>query len=197
LDAAPKKSGAEGGLVTKRTRASRRQSRLPPDPDRVRHIGILRILQENNQVPLHEIGQRIGGLSEPQVSRIVKRLRDRGYIKSEIAVLDALRFRLTTLAFIRFALKDTSGPAVAKSVEHMRSFANVQEIHHIASDEGFDVLVKVRGAGPDEIFKFIGAMEDEGNIEDTETSIVLSTVEENCRLPLKDEDGRFLDVGQE
>jgi DNA-binding Lrp family transcriptional regulator len=162
---------------------------------RARHyIDVLRILQENNTLNQDEIALRIG-VSKSRISKIVSDIRENHtFIKSETAVIDPEVFGLKVLAFIHIVMKESfPGNKINEVEDFLIKYPNVQEIHHVTSDRGIDLIVKIRLSETGDIFKF---MEELGNatsnISRTETLTVIRTVRETLSISLKDEDERLL-----
>jgi Lrp/AsnC family leucine-responsive transcriptional regulator len=68
---------------------------------------LLRILQVNNQTSYETLGEAVG-LSATAVRRRVKRMRESGVIRADVALLDTSRVGITVITSIRFEKESTA-----------------------------------------------------------------------------------------
>lgn len=104
---------------------------------------ILKLLQTDSSLSLDEIAIRVGASKTPIWNRI-KRLKESGVIKREVAIIDAESVGLDTCFFV--LVKTSEHDAVWQStfLEALRAREEVVEAHRLAGE--VDYLLKVRVA---------------------------------------------------
>ena len=146
---------------------------------------ILEILQREGRTTNVELA-RLVELTPSATLERVRKLEERGFIKGYAAALDPHALNLGLLAFI-FVRADDDVEVFAGAdgtAAGLASLPSVQEVHHLAGEDCF--LVKVRARDTDDLFR--GLKEEFGrfkSIRSTRTTIVLKTVKESQRLPVK------------
>lgn len=102
---------------------------------------ILRLLQRDATLPLDEIARQVGASKTPVWNRI-RKLREAGVIRAEVAVLDpeALGFEATFFVLIRTS--EHGRDWQDRFLAALRARDEVQEAHRLAGD--IDYLLKVR-----------------------------------------------------
>jgi Lrp/AsnC family leucine-responsive transcriptional regulator len=141
------------------------------------------------QTAARESWTRLGeilGVTGPAAAERVRRLEERGVIRSYAALLDpeAVGARLT--AFVAVTLEHPKyRRAFLKRVE---ALAEVQECHHVTGDD--DYLLKVRCSGTGHLDRVLSEeLKGVPGVLRTRTTIVLGTVKETTVLPLPPEGG--------
>lgn len=146
---------------------------------------ILEVLQGNGRVTNVELARAVELTPSATLER-VRKLEERGLIKEYAARLDAQALGLGLVAFI-FARVDERDDSVGKAeetAEGLASLPSVLELHHLAGEDCF--LLKVRARDTDDLYRFL--RDELGRfkaVRSTRTTIVLRTVKETARLPLK------------
>lgn len=118
----------------------------------------------------------------------VRKLEERGLLTGYMALVDPHALGLGLLAFIFVRVDDINdliGQA-DRTAEKLSALPSVLELHHLAGEDCF--LVKVRARDTDDLYRIL--KEEFGqfkNIRSTRTTIVLKTVKETPRLPVKRE----------
>lgn len=101
---------------------------------------LLALLQQDADVPLAELADRVA-LSPSACSRRIQRLRDEGYIRRRVAVLDRQRMRVPTTVFVLLR----SGRHASSWVDVLRrvieGIPEVVEAHRLTGN--FDYLLKI------------------------------------------------------
>ncbi len=101
---------------------------------------LLSLLQEDADVPVAALAERVA-LSPSACSRRIQRLREEGYIRRQVAVLDRKRAGVPTTVFVLLR----SGRHAAEWVDAFRqaigNIAEVVEAHRLTGN--FDYLLKM------------------------------------------------------
>lgn len=103
-------------------------------------LKILKILQENSDLNIHEIGDKVG-LSHTPCWRRIKKLREAGIIRQHVAILDGEKIGLDISIFV-FVKLDTHSPQALDSFE--KATKSVEEIMQCYTMSGeFDYLLRI------------------------------------------------------
>lgn len=143
-------------------------------------ITILNHLQKNGRAQRNTIAE-IVHLSVPSVSERMRKLEERGLIKSYAALLDSKKFNFDITAFI-FVEVDGSNN-YPKFVNRVVSEPEVLECHSITGD-GSHVL-KVRTKNTESFEKFLSNIQSWEGVKRTRSNIVLSSFKETRELPIE------------
>lgn len=146
---------------------------------------ILETLQQNGRVTNVELARAVDLTPSATLER-VRKLEERGLIKEYAARLDpqALGLGLVAFIFARVDEREDSVEQAEGTAEALASLPSVLELHHLAGEDCF--LLKVRARDTDDLYRFL--RDELGRfkaIRSTRTTIVLRTVKETARLPLK------------
>lgn len=143
-------------------------------------LKILSILQDNSRISNAEIARKVGMANSGVFDRI-RKLEERGLVRTYTAVLNPKEIGLGLLAFVFVRSEDLAGKI--DTATRLAQLSNVQEVHHVAGEDCY--LLKVRAADTESLGRIlreeIGCL---GSVRSTRTTIVLETVKETCRLPL-------------
>lgn len=148
---------------------------------------ILEVLQRDGRVTNVELGRAVELTPSATLER-VRKLEERGLIKGYAALLapEALDLGLLAFIFLRVEDRDDLIGGAESVAETMAALPSVLELHHLAGEDCF--LLKVRARDTDDLYRFL--REELGRfktIRSTRTTIVLKTVKETVRFPLKRE----------
>ncbi|MFD1952836.1 Lrp/AsnC family transcriptional regulator [Paenibacillus thailandensis] len=127
-------------------------------------LKILRLLQENARIPISEIGRLIN-MTGPAVNERVKRLEEKGVIRSYRAILSPAKMGKAVSAFILIQAERCETFA-----EFCGQSPDVEELHQISGQYNF--LVKVVTESMESLERFRLACSKHGF---TQTMTVLST----------------------
>lgn len=144
-------------------------------------LEIMTILQENARTSNAEIARQLGVVPSCVLERI-RKLETRGVIQGYRARLDPRKLDLGLVAFIFVRAKER--PYGRQTADAISRIPEVQEVHHVAGEDCF--LVKVRTADTEALGRLL--RERFGRvptITSTRTTIVLETVKDSNRLPLR------------
>lgn len=141
---------------------------------------VLELLMNQGRLSWAELAGVVG-LSPPAVADRVRRLEQRGVIKSYAALVnpDAVGCGLT--AFVAVSLERPQYRAMF--VERVKGLPEVQECHHTTGDH--DYLLKVRCRDTRALEQLISSqLKELPGIVRTHTTVVLSTIKETVTVPL-------------
>jgi Lrp/AsnC family leucine-responsive transcriptional regulator len=142
---------------------------------------ILNLLQDSARMPQAEIA-RVVGLAPSAVLERIRKLEARGVIKSYAALVDPRALEQSMLAFI--AVRSEQAPGDDRVAQALAQCPEVLELHHVAGDDCY--LLKVRARDAEHIGQLLrhrfGRIP---GVRSTRTTIVLETVKETPRLPVR------------
>ncbi len=104
---------------------------------------ILRIIQKDASISIHEIGSRVG-LSQTPCWKRLQRLEAAGVIKGRIALLDPVKLGLGVNVFVEIQIGDHSGEALARFAAELASMDEVMDCYRLAGD--VDYMLRVVAA---------------------------------------------------
>jgi len=123
-------------------------------------------------------------LSAPATAERVRRLEERGVVRSYAALVDPEAVGCGLTAFISVTLERPEHRA--PFLQRIRELPEVQECHHVTGDD--DYLLKVRCSSTRHLEQVISdRLKSLPGILRTRTTIVLSTTKETPILPLPSE----------
>lgn len=140
---------------------------------------ILRVLQQDASQPLEQIARLVGSSKSPVWTRI-KKLKDAGVIKREIAVLDADKLGLHETFFIAVKTDRHSEQWLADFKEAIDTIPEILEAHRMAGE--VDYLLKVRLSSTkayDELYKKLIAKVELYNVT---SMLVMENMKETTAL---------------
>ena len=148
---------------------------------------ILELLQQDGRMTNVELA-RVVELTPSAMLERVRKLEERGFIKGYTALLDPHELGLGLLAFVFMRVDDRDDiiGSAESTAEALAALPSVLELHHLAGEDCF--LLKVRARDTDDLYRVL--KEEFGqfkNVRGTRTTIVLKTVKESVRLPLRRE----------
>ena len=137
-------------------------------------------LQQDGREPWATLGGALG-LTGPAVAERVKRLQQRGVIRSFAALCDPAGLGLPITAFVAVTLDRPSHRA--RFLKLAQGLPEIQECHHTAGDG--DYLLKVRCRGMGDLERLVSEkLKGLPGVTRTKTTVVLSTPKETPRLPV-------------
>lgn len=141
---------------------------------------ILALFQHDTRRVAASIGAEVG-LSAAAVQRRLKRLRAKGTIAAEIAILDNLAVGRPITCIVSIAL-GTSAAHVDRFTRRMRSHADVQQCYHVTG--GIDVVLVVTAENMEAYRAFARAWLETPQVARYETHVVLDRVKVGLSLPV-------------
>lgn len=144
-------------------------------------VAILDLLQENARISQADISRMVG-LAPSAVLERIRKLENRGVIAGYSALVDPRAVGQGMLAFI--AVRSAQAPGDESVAQALAQCPEVLEVHHVAGDDCY--LLKVRARDAEHIGQLLrhrfGRIP---GVVSTRTTIVLETVKETPRLPLR------------
>ncbi|WP_374568129.1 Lrp/AsnC family transcriptional regulator [Ideonella sp.] len=143
---------------------------------------ILAELQADATVQNQVLAERVN-LSPSACLKRVRRLRDGGPIRQEVAILEPEKVGWPVLVISRVALRSTSREAVQAFERKIRALPEVQQCHCVAGDTDFVLVICARSLPEYQDFaqRQLGeALE----LKSYSSDIVLSTTKFTTQLPL-------------
>lgn len=99
-------------------------------------ISILRHLQEDASISIQDLGTKVG-LSATPCWRRVKRLQNEGFIRKQVALLDANLLQLEVNVFVHVRLKAHSDDVLKMFEESVASIPEVVECYSVTGETDF------------------------------------------------------------
>jgi len=138
---------------------------------------LLASLQENDRIPMGEVGKAIGVATSTLNDRL-KRLVQQGVITGFHARLSPEALDLNLLAFVYIGWSEPkTEPVFLDKIDQM---AGVLECHHVTG--AWNYLMKVRVRTTRHLEAFLATMKAIEGVQRTETVIVLSTAKETLAV---------------
>ena len=142
-------------------------------------LTILASLQPDARLQNTELAKKCG-MAPSAVLERVKKLEQKGIIKSYTTRIDPAALNLKLLAFI--FIKSNKRPGDTSIARQISKIPEVLEVHHIAGEDCF--LVKVRTQDAQSLLQLMRNQFGKiPNITSTKTTIVLDTSKEDNYLP--------------
>lgn len=146
-------------------------------------ITILKILQENASLTNKQIAARVH-LSPTPVFERIKRLREQGYIKNFVAVLDAEKLNCSFVAFCYIKMKQHTFDNAQRLMDAVQSMEEVGECYNISGD--YDFLLKVYVSSMKEyqqfVLRILGELDCIGGLN---SSFVMGEVKNTHAVPVR------------
>ena len=147
-------------------------------------LKILTILQQKARIPNVEVARQVDMAPSAVLERI-RKLENNGYIDGYEVRLNPEKFKRNLVAFITVGV--TTSADITTTGDLLATIPEVQEVHHIAAEDGF--LVKVRVADIHELGKLIAKkVRMIPEVSQTRTAVAMTTFKETARIPIDAED---------
>lgn len=143
-------------------------------------LKILKILQKKARIPNVEVARRVGMAPSAVLERI-RKLEKQGVIDGYEVRLNPNRFKRQQLAFVTITTEPRAD--IPSMGNQLAQLSEVQEVHHIAGQDGF--LIKVRVADTKDLGKLIHqTLNHIQHVKTTYTAITMSTYKETAQIPI-------------
>jgi Lrp/AsnC family leucine-responsive transcriptional regulator len=147
------------------------------------NIKILNIIQNNSKASNSMIGKAVG-LTPTAVFERVRKLEAKGVIQSYNTRLNPRAVGLGVLAFV--FVKVEVGTAEAQIDQALTDIDEVQEVHHVSGEDCY--MLKVWASDNEDLGQLLlEKVHSIKGVRATRTTIVLKTVKESPRIPLRRE----------
>jgi Lrp/AsnC family leucine-responsive transcriptional regulator len=140
---------------------------------------ILALLQADARMTNAAIGTEVG-LTAPSVFERIRKLEQRGVIRSYSAVIDPNALGKVMTAFLRLTVADDD--RYESGVQALRDDPDILECYHVAGEDCF--LIKTRVANPAELEALLGRIRGSITVQRSVTMIALSTVKEDTPISI-------------
>jgi len=145
-------------------------------------LAILDILQRDNTIAQREIARQVH-LSAPAVQRRIKRLRESGVIRAEVAVLDPTRLGRPLTLTVEVHLHDENPEHTAGMRERIRAEPAVQQCYSITGEA--DYLLVVTASTMDDYEALVARLfGGDSNVRRFRTSVALGCLKAGFHVPL-------------
>lgn len=146
-------------------------------------LSILRLLQEDAALTNRQVAARVHLSSTPVFERI-KRLREQGYIKKSVAVLDAEKLDCSFIAFCYIKMKQHTYDNAKRLMDAVQTMDEVGECYNISGD--YDFLMKVYVSSMKEyqqfVLRILGELDCIGGLN---SSFVMGEVKNTHSVPVR------------
>ena len=146
-------------------------------------LAILRVLQADAALTNKEVAARVH-LSSTPVFECIKRLREQGYIKGYVAVLDAEKLDCSFIAFCYLKMKQHTFENATRLMEAVQTMEEVGECYNISGD--YDFLMKVYVSSMKEyqqfVLRILGELDCIGGLNST---FVMGEVKNTHSVPVR------------
>ncbi len=147
-------------------------------------LKILTILQKKARIPNVEVARQVDMAPSAVLERI-RKLENNGYIDGYEVRLNPEKFKRNLVAFVTVSV--TNSADITATGNLLSAIPEVQEVHHIAAEDGF--LVKVRVADVSDLGKLISEkVRMVPEVSQTRTTVAMTTFKETARIPIDAED---------
>lgn len=142
---------------------------------------ILSELQRDTTQSLDEIARKVGSSKTPVWNRI-KKLRDAGVIKSEVAVLDPVKLGFEACFFVLIRTSEHEADWQERFLAALQARPEVLEAHRLAGD--IDYILKVQVANARAYDVFYQALISEVRIFNVTALLSMQEIKSTQALPL-------------
>ena len=144
-------------------------------------VKILKLLQQDCNLPASEIAETVGLSTSPCWKRIAK-LRETGIIKQQLSILDAAKLGFGLTAYVSIKTGEHSGTWLNEFSKTVTDMPEVMEFHRMAGD--VDYMLKVIVADIDAFDKFYKRLIGSSAISEVTSRFSMEKIKETTELPL-------------
>ncbi|RJL16545.1 Lrp/AsnC family transcriptional regulator [Paracoccus siganidrum] len=147
---------------------------------------ILSLLQEDASLSLDQIAERVGASKTPVWNRI-RKLRDAGVIRRQVAILDPEALGLEACFFVLIRTSEHDKDWAARFLKALRERPEVVEAHRLAGDIDYILKVQVRNARAYD--RFYQSLIGEVKIHNVTALLSMEEIKSSSALPIPDAAG--------
>lgn len=155
---------------------------MPSDLDAI-DLKILTLLQQDASLSTADLAERVG-VSQSPCWRRIQRLREEGYIKSTVAIVDRQKLGFMMQIFAQIKMSRLTDEARAELVREINDIPEILECYTVFGE--MDVMMKI--VAPDVIwyqeFVFSVIMKLPG-VQDVRSIVTLLETKSTTAIPLK------------
>ena len=142
---------------------------------------ILSVLQQDATLSLDEVAARVGTSKTPVWNRI-RKLREAGVIRAEVALLDAEALGLEACFFVLVRTAEHDQDWAQRFLKTVRARPEVLEAHRLAGD--IDYILKVRVQNARAYDRFYQALISQVRIHNVTALLSMEEIKATTALPL-------------
>ena len=144
---------------------------------------ILAALQQDASRSLEDLAREVGASKTPVWNRI-RKMREAGVIRKQVALLDAEALGLDALFFVLIRTSEHDADWLDRFMAALQNRPEVVEAHRLAGD--IDYILKVRVPNPKAFDDFYRALIKEVSIFNVTSTLVMEEMKTTTALPLPD-----------
>lgn len=144
---------------------------------------LLRLLQRDAAMSYERLAKRLG-LSKTAVWNRVQRLGREGYIRRQVALLDAERLGVGETVFVAIRTAQHSAAWLERFMAAIREMPEIVEAHRLTGD--VDYLLKVRVADTRAFDTFYKRLIERIDLFNVTSSLSMERLKETTEIPLAD-----------
>ena len=144
-------------------------------------LKILKLLQQDCNLPTSEIAEKVGLSTSPCWKRIAK-LRETGIIKQQLSILDATKLGFGLTAYVSIKTGEHSGTWLNEFSKTVTDMPEVMEFNRMAGD--VDYMLKVIVADIESFDKFYKRLIGSSAISEVTSRFSMEKIKETTELPL-------------
>lgn len=161
-------------------------SQTPPSPQtpvRLDEVDrkILSLLQRDASLSLDQIAERVGASKTPVWNRI-RKLREAGVIRRQVAILDPEALGLEACFFVLIRTSEHDRDWAARFLKALRDRPEVIEAHRLAGDIDYILKVQVRNARAYD--RFYQSLISEVKIHNVTALLSMEEIKSSSALPI-------------
>lgn len=146
-------------------------------------IRILEQIQRNSSISTSELAERVG-LSQSPCWRRLQRLKDEGYIKGEVAIIDRSKLGQTILIFATLKMGTLSEGQRSDFIRKVECTPEILECHSMFGE--MDIMIKILAPSLEWYQKFIfNTILKLPGVLDIQSSVTLVELKNTTALPLR------------
>ncbi|MBF9050209.1 AsnC family transcriptional regulator [Roseobacter sp. HKCCD9010] len=142
---------------------------------------ILSVLQREADIPLEELGTRVG-LSRNACWRRVRALEARGIITGRVALLDPAKLGLGLMVFIQVHAAHHDAKWLDKFARAVREMPEIMGVYRMTGD--LDYLIRARVADVADYDRLYQRLIQKVDLSDVSASFVMEELKDTAALPL-------------
>ena len=147
---------------------------------------ILSLLQEDASLSLDQIADRVGASKTPVWNRI-RKLREAGVIRRQVAILDPEALGLEACFFVLIRTAEHDKDWASRFLKALRERPEVIEAHRLAGDIDYIIKVLVKNARAYD--RFYQSLISEVKIHNVTALLSMEEIKHSTALPIPDATG--------
>lgn len=143
---------------------------------------ILRAVQDKCLISADELGE-VCGASPSTALRRLKRLRDTGVIKQEVAILDPKAVGRSLHMIISVRLFHEDAKVASAFIRQMREHPDVMQFYFVTGST--DYIIHISARDMDGYNAFVQLLVDNPKVHFTETNVVINALKVGLKVPVE------------